>query len=264
LSGIELRCLKFSNTYFFNANFEGANFKKVEFDNCDLPNCNFRNSFLNDVSFKETRFCGSDISGASVAFTHFDDYAVEDKLIYKPISYSYILMYLMAIVLYKIGISVKESWLPNNHTKFFGGRGAKDLTLATNKEFRSYLNWYDYTLTTLQTLDKISLLEKITRVSQLVFTKGWTSLSVLFLWALIINIIFSFIYINLSSQLRGFNGEWLTSFYYSIVTFTTLGYGEIHPIGNLAKIVVIIEVFLGYVILGCFVFILGSKASDRY
>ena len=87
MSGIELRCLKFSNTYFFNANFEGANFKKVEFDNCDLPNCNFRNSFLNDVSFKETRFCGSNISGASVAFTHFDDYAVEDKLIYKPISY---------------------------------------------------------------------------------------------------------------------------------------------------------------------------------
>jgi hypothetical protein len=45
----------------------------------------------------------------------------------------------------------------------------------------------------------------------------------------------------------------LDSFYFSVVTMTTLGYGDIFPISNVAKILVIIEVLLGIMLLAIMV-----------
>ena len=47
--------------------------------------------------------------------------------------------------------------------------------------------------------------------------------------------------------------------YYSIITFTTLGYGDITPITHLEKIVASIEVVQGYVMLGVFLTILQKR-----
>ena len=41
-----------------------------------------------------------------------------------------------------------------------------------------------------------------------------------------------------------------TMIYYSVVTFTTLGFGDIKPATELAAMVVMVEVILGYVMLG--------------
>lgn len=59
--------------------------------------------------------------------------------------------------------------------------------------------------------------------------------------------------------------RFLTSFYYSIVTFTTLGFGDITPESNgwLGKLVVIWEVVLGYINLGLLVSILANKVARR-
>ena len=51
----------------------------------------------------------------------------------------------------------------------------------------------------------------------------------------------------------------VNSMYFSFITFTTLGYGDIVPISILGKILVIIEVFLGYVMGGLLVAILARK-----
>ena len=60
------------------------------------------------------------------------------------------------------------------------------------------------------------------------------------------------------------NGEILPGsifnyFYYSIVTFTTLGYGDIVPVTLLERIVASIEVIQGYVMLGVFLTILQKR-----
>jgi hypothetical protein len=47
--------------------------------------------------------------------------------------------------------------------------------------------------------------------------------------------------------------------YYSIVTFTTLGYGDIVPVTFLEKIVAMIEVIQGYVMLGVFLTLLQKR-----
>ncbi len=43
---------------------------------------------------------------------------------------------------------------------------------------------------------------------------------------------------------------WLDALYFSVVTWTTLGYGDFRPDNNVTKIYVMIEVVLGYVYMG--------------
>ncbi len=51
--------------------------------------------------------------------------------------------------------------------------------------------------------------------------------------------------------------------YYSIVTFTTLGFGDIVPITNIARLFVGTEVILGYIMLGGLISIFANKLARR-
>ncbi len=64
---------------------------------------------------------------------------------------------------------------------------------------------------------------------------------------------------KLSGVKQGFK-EYL---YYSIVTFTTLGYGDIIPLTNRARAVVGTEISLGYVMLGGLISIFANKLARR-
>ena len=57
---------------------------------------------------------------------------------------------------------------------------------------------------------------------------------------------------------------WFTFYYYSIVTFTTLGFGDIVPKNILAEILVTIEVILGYIMLGGLISIFATKFIPKY
>jgi len=56
---------------------------------------------------------------------------------------------------------------------------------------------------------------------------------------------------------------WFSWFYYSIVTFTTLGFGDITPIKWYSEIVVVLEVILGYGMLGGLISIFANKLARR-
>jgi len=56
---------------------------------------------------------------------------------------------------------------------------------------------------------------------------------------------------------------WLTPFYYSIVTYTTLGFGDVLPNSMFGESIVIVEVILGYLTLGLIVAILANFVARR-
>jgi uncharacterized protein YjbI with pentapeptide repeats len=62
---------------------------------------------------------------------------------------------------------------------------------------------------------------------------------------------------------KGLGFGFLTMFYYSIVTFTTLGFGDITPLTGLAAFFVVMEVITGYVMLGGLISILANKLARR-
>jgi voltage-gated potassium channel Kch len=61
-------------------------------------------------------------------------------------------------------------------------------------------------------------------------------------------------------------GDYETPFsavYYSIVTLTTLGYGDAVPASMSAQVIAIIEALLGYIGLGGLLSILSNKMARR-
>ena len=55
----------------------------------------------------------------------------------------------------------------------------------------------------------------------------------------------------------------ISSFYYSVVTLTTLGYGDAVPASVAAQVLAMIEVVLGYVMLGGLLSIFANKMARR-
>lgn len=81
--------------------------------------------------------------------------------------------------------------------------------------------------------------------------------------SLILILIFGFLYL-IPDGLRFENGQrWFTTFYFSIVTFTTLGFGDVAPQRTWSEIIVAIEVILGYVMLGGLISIFATKFARR-
>ncbi len=85
-------------------------------------------------------------------------------------------------------------------------------------------------------------------------------------WSLLLALLFAFIFWQLGPN--SFDTPHLkfnlsTMFYYSVVTFTTLGFGDIIPKTTTAAMVVTVEVIVGYVMLGGLITIFASKLSRR-
>ncbi len=56
---------------------------------------------------------------------------------------------------------------------------------------------------------------------------------------------------------------WFTPFYFSIVTYTTLGFGDVFPITPAGEIIISTEVILGYITLGLLLSVLAQKLARR-
>ena len=61
----------------------------------------------------------------------------------------------------------------------------------------------------------------------------------------------------------GPNETWLSPIYFSVVTMTTLGYGDAAPISATAQVLAMMQVTLGYVMLGGLLSIFSTKMARR-
>jgi len=89
----------------------------------------------------------------------------------------------------------------------------------------------------------------------------------LLLWSFGIAVVFALVFQTLGPGAFDVDnlpeGNFLTMFYYSIVTFTTLGFGDVTPNTLTAAIIVMVEVILGYSMLGMLISVLANKVARR-
>ena len=76
--------------------------------------------------------------------------------------------------------------------------------------------------------------------------------------ALILFSAFFYTFGHLSEASRIFQPNFWQAFYFSVVTFTTVGYGDITPVG-LSKLIVVAELFCGMFIMPLFIISLARK-----
>ncbi len=85
-------------------------------------------------------------------------------------------------------------------------------------------------------------------------------------WSILFAFLYSLIYYHLGRShfyVANMRHSYFTALYYSIVTFTTLGFGDIAPTTNIAAMIVCSEVILGYLMLGGLISIFAAKLSRR-
>ena len=86
------------------------------------------------------------------------------------------------------------------------------------------------------------------------------------IWSFGTALFFAFLYALIGVEAfkpRAEGYTWFSFIYYSFVTFTTLGFGDITPIKWYTEILVTLEVIVGYGILGILISILGNKVARR-
>ena len=55
--------------------------------------------------------------------------------------------------------------------------------------------------------------------------------------------------------------SWLDSLYFTVVTLTTIGYGDLHPTTPTSKIFTIVFIFIGLGIISSFIVLLAERAN---
>ncbi len=86
------------------------------------------------------------------------------------------------------------------------------------------------------------------------------------LWSILIALVFGFLFMAIgpkSFKPKPEGYTWFSFFYYSIVTFTTLGFGDITPIKWYTEILVTIEVIFGYIMMGGLISIFANILARR-
>lgn len=267
LTGIDLTGIKLENCIFRNTSFSCVNFSnsylfQVTFENCNLGYCIFRNANISSIRLKDTLISG-DFKNASLnAITPFNDITIHVPFDIKKISY-FSLLYISIL-----SLDTKKiiSFRNRKHTHFVAVE-TKEIEADHLLEIKNYIDWYQKSLDNSHAPVRNTFGKRFNYFLSVLFTKNWTSFSVLAIWFLIINIIFSVLIFLGSSHFRLPNGcfkpDFFQTFYHSIITFSILGYGDLTPVDNIGRFLIMCEAIIGYIILALFIFLLSRKIEKK-
>ncbi len=264
LSKITLENALISNAGFAYANFKGSHLFQLTLRNVNLVSADLSDSFVGNVTLGgKSGIPGADLRGAFINLLRgVNDTSVAYPFRYEPVS-AFFLIGALIRLFFTSGENTRFLHFAGKHTKFLAN-DVSALTAPDNKMLRRYIDWYQYVFVNIASIRHQSIPDKIFFSLSIVTTKAWSSYVCLAVTGLVINLIFAAIFYVNHRSFEGLNHNLFSAFYYSVVTFTTLGYGDIFPKGGWAQLSVIVEVVLGYVTLGVFVYLLSRKVGDKF
>lgn len=244
-----------------NIHFEGANLKHSNLENgkllncffegCDLSHAELKNSTLNNCHFEQTDLTGANIQNAKLINCFFADASLKDVTMDNT------------IVDQKttFGKELKSEKEDSYHFASIEYKQIKEM--YKNSSLHQEADYYHYK----EMVSKRKIFPKThpKRFISFVFgdllCKYGTSFIRVFLWSLGIVVISATLF-YLQDSLLFLNSKVQTSFldalYFSMVTFTTLGYGDYHAIG-LLRFVAGFESFIGASLMSLFTVIVARN-----
>jgi uncharacterized protein YjbI with pentapeptide repeats len=260
--------LVFSNlesAVFYFANFEGANFAAAHLENAFLEDANLTGARLSGANLKNAIMANSNLKNAYLVDAHLEGANLNavnfNNANLSSVTFDQKIMWKIAKA---TGFSLKKLWNQRDNILLDTTIRCKGVNAATcygSQQFKLFLQDQDF-------LEEY--LEK--KWGRKIFYIWWLfadcgrSLGRWAGWSLLLALLFAYLYWLLGPN--SFNTQHLkfnffTMFYYSVVTFTTLGFGDIIPKTTTAAMCVTVEVILGYVMLGGLITIFASKLSRR-
>ena len=256
LSGLDLQGIQFYDINFNGANFQNANLKKSVFRNTSLTYADFYKATLKKADLSGTKLYYAKFNNADIRGAKFEN--VELGELHR-------------------GGSFNQSEL----------QGQVDFTNVRFNKKTSFLR----TDSTRNNWSTNPLLLRHIQDQQWLYTwknKCWFNKYFLYpiwcascdcgrsfllwaFWSFVFALGFGFIFHHFADCFYLANGatlaeaSWFTPFYYSIVTFTTLGFGDVVPDINNGwmQFCVTLEVILGYMMLGGLISLFATKLARR-
>jgi len=223
---LEESLARFENVDLQGITFEGTDLSRVYFDRVDLRGVNF--TYAN---CKNSDFLDCDIRGANLTGANFSDADVRGIIFDKNIICR--------------GIHISNSYGSPRFKRFAEHQNYIEEIKSDKNKFVIYHMW-----------------RILSDCGRSLFRWG--------LWAVILSIIYGFIFFfigadsfQINSTLNENSHELFIMIYYSVVTFTTLGFGDVTPVTTGAAIAVMLEVITGYIMLGGLISIFSSKLVER-
>ncbi|MEM9564991.1 MAG: pentapeptide repeat-containing protein [Actinomycetota bacterium] len=213
------------------ASFNGADLSRTEFRAAELIGASLVDTVLVDADFSDSQMSGADLAGADVAGASFRDADLHGSRLRHVLHYR------------------DSDWI------------AADITDA---DFTGAWNVRRH----IQDINYIHEFRTQSRKHEFLYQLWWAtsdcgrSLLRWTLWSMLIAFSYAALY-NLVDIEWGRHDGPLSPVYFSIVTFTTLGFGDVTPTSAFGEILVMSEVILGYLSLGGMMSILSDKMARR-
>lgn len=257
LSYIKLANCNINNCFFAEANFSYSTIQQVNFYNCIFTKSNFDYANIVNITYDNTSFGSISVRNTFINAVNFKEFSGLRNI--KEPSYFWLIKELMKSIL-----GMRRSGIMSNekHSVFWCVSTENNIE-KDNIVLVSYVDWFQYVTNTIRNIKALSPSERIKFSLALIVSKYWYSGIVLFIFSLIVNIIYSWIYYILREDFLPKLESISDCIYFSIGTFTS-GFGDITPLNDISKIVVASEVIFGYIILAIFIYLLSKKINKLF
>src|SRR4030067_1492831 len=217
----------FKGAQLVRTNFEGAVLDSANFGRADVSGVIFKGAYLTGTNFEGAVLYSANLIRADLRNANFEETKVIDIKYNRWSRYN--------------GIRVSTCYGSPRFKRFAQDQDYLEEFRKSKWRFPIYLIW-------------------------LVFADCGRSILLWTLWSLAIAIFFAYQYLNMGQEVFQVNNlHWGLNamIYYSLVTFTTLGLGDITPKTIEATRWVMAEVIIGYIMLGGLISIFANKLSRR-
>jgi len=236
LCGSGIGMAHFRNARLFNANLSSTTLSGADLEGADLRCCNFKNARMRESRLVNADFTGADLRGADLSLStvsgaNFTNVDLRDSRLRMIRGFN------------------RASWI---------GADIRDINFSGAYQMRRFIVDQNY----------LKEFRESSRLSSCIYKIWWVtsdcgrSATRWSLWILLLILLFAVLYGFVTID-YGDHRTWFSGIYYSVVTITTLGYGDVLPASFGGQIVVVAEVVSGYVMLGGLLSIFSNKMARR-
>ncbi|RJL18598.1 ion channel [Pectobacterium polaris] len=236
--------LVFDNKSFANVSFKDTNFKNIRFIRCVFNKCLFMGAVFNDCEFTDCQFIDTNTSKLKINRTLIDPKCFDNNFDLKNDT--------------NIAVNLYHALYKNSSREYQSDHALDSLYKMKVAEFHHLRSRFERGVITKKEYNK-----QRTKHAIYNFISGYglkTSKVVRLL--LIFIATFSFFNFILSGSIfeQGPDFSFIDSIYFTCVTVTTLGYGDITPYTSFGKIFVAMQALFGFVVISLFMAAVINKA----
>ena len=239
------------------ANFTRCNLGWCRFEECKMTEINFSGSICNEISFNDSHPIRADFSDSNLHSAYFNNVNLRDSNLKRAMlsevnfNQSTLTGVSFSLAPYKKRLSNFYEWLRGKNSPAYY-KGCQLNSAQCSEHIKRQISDAGYA-------EEFACEHPLAAILWMIASDCGRSLKLWALWSILVVLLFSIAYSSMDSLLFHKELSLTEALYFSVVTFTTLGFGDITPKSELGMLLVIAQVVLGYIMLGKTLAIIAAR-----